>query len=303
MQHVINTPLLSRSILFGRFSLAAYSSSDPRNIPGLDHGRLTCDTRLPLGFESNTTDTQVLVCRWNNDIVVAFRGTELKLRDWLTDLSGSLVPCQHGGGKVHSGFQAALGSIFPQIVRSIQDIALPGKSRLFVCGHSLGGALSLLFAGRYQRESHGAGQSLPPLFEVFTYGAPRVGDADFATEFHRLPIADHTFCWVDPEDPVTRVAPASLNYRHAVQRQLTVDKNGWVRRTDIDGSVLPDDGEQTLLNQLMGLLQRVSIAASLEASSHKLERAYLQQLRRAAQHSADPSQVLSATELLEEGTA
>ncbi|MFM7837113.1 MAG: lipase family protein, partial [Planctomycetaceae bacterium] len=106
--HVIDAPLLSRSMLFCRLSLAAYSGSDPRQIPGLDNGKLTRDTRLPLGFESNQTDTQVLVCCWNNDVVVAFRGTELKLRDWLTDLTGSLVPCRHGRGKVHSGFQTAL---------------------------------------------------------------------------------------------------------------------------------------------------------------------------------------------------
>lgn len=39
----------------------------------------------------NKTDTQVLVCRWNDDVVAAFRGTELKLRDWLSDLDGKLV--------------------------------------------------------------------------------------------------------------------------------------------------------------------------------------------------------------------
>lgn len=284
--HVIDAPLLSRSMLFCRLSLAAYSDSDPRQIPGLDNGKLTRDTRLPLGFESNQTDTQVLVCCWNNDVVVAFRGTELKLRDWLTDLTGSLVPCRHGQGKVHSGFQTALDSVFPQILRTIQNITVPGTSRIFVCGHSLGGALSLLFASRYLPESQAAGTGLPPLCEVFTYGAPRVGDADFATAFRNSPIAEHTHCWVNQEDPVTRVAPASLSYRHAVQRQLYVDRDGWVRRTDIDGTVLPDDGEQTLLQQVTGLLQRASIAASLEASSHKLERSYLQQLQLAAQHSA-----------------
>ena len=297
MPHVIDDSLLSRSILFCRFSLAAYSGSDPRQIPGLNNRGLTRDTRLPLGFESNRTDTQVLVCRWYNDIVVAFRGTELKLRDWLTDLTGSLVPCTHGSGRVHSGFQSALESVFPQILRSINQIADSENNRIFVCGHSLGGALSLLFADRYQREPHRAGQALPPLCEVFTYGSPRVGDADFAAEFRRSPIAERTCCWINSEDPVTRVAPASLNYRHAVQRQLCVDKDGWVRRTDIDGSVLPDGGEQTKLQQLMGLLQRVSIAASLEASSHKLERSYLQQLRQAAQHQADPSKVLDARDL------
>jgi triacylglycerol lipase len=290
MPHVIDDSLLSRSILFCRFAAAAYSNTDPRRIPGLNNGKLTCDTRLPLGFASNETDTQVLVCRWNDDVVVAFRGTELKLRDWLTDLTGSLVPCQNGTGQVHSGFQAALNSVYPQVIRSINDIVVAGKSRIFVCGHSLGGALSLLFADRYLREASRAGHTSIPLREVFTYGAPRVGDSDFSNNFRKTPIAANTFCWVDQEDPVTRVAPVSLHYRHAVQRQLCVDKDGWVRHTDIDGTVLPEEGDQSVLLQVQGLLQRASIAASLQASSHKLETSYLQHLLQAFQHSTHPQE-------------
>lgn len=288
MPHVIDDSLLSRSILFCRFSIVAYSDGDPRNLHGLDNGRLTHDTRVPLGFQRNETDTQVLVCRWNNDVVVAFRGTELKLRDWMTDLTGSLVPCQNGTGQVHSGFQQALDSVYPQLIRSINNIVLAGKSRVFVCGHSLGGALALLFADRYLRETSGAGQSPVPLREVFTYGAPRVGDSAFADSFRKSPIAAHTHCWIDREDPVTRVAPVSFQYRHAVQRQLLVDKDGWVRRTDIDSTVLPDEGERSVLSQVLGLLQRASIAASLEASSHSLKTSYLNHLVRAFSHSTHP---------------
>jgi triacylglycerol lipase len=286
MPHVIDDSLLSRSLLFCRFSLAAYSSLDPRLISGLNNGKLSCDMRLPPDSQENETDTQVLVCRWNDDVVVAFRGTELKLRDWLTDLKGRLVACEGGGGRVHSGFQSALHSVYPQIIRSINNIALIGKSRLFVCGHSLGGALSLLFASYYQHETLNAAQALPPLHEVFTYGAPRVGDGRFADRFRTLPIAPHTHCWVHREDPVTRVAPASLSYRHAVQRQLFVDNDHWVRHTDIDSTVLPEDGEQTKLQDVLGFLHRATIATSLEASTHKLENSYLQQLKNAAEKSA-----------------
>lgn len=278
MQHVINNRLLNRSLLFCRFSMAAYQSGDPRLTPGLQTGQLTLDTRLPLGFAANETDTQVLVCRWNNDVVVAFRGTELKLQDMLTDLRASLVPCTGGPGQVHHGFQSALNSVYPQIVRAISQITIAGTSRLYVCGHSLGGALSMLFAGRYVRERAFDGQRQPSLAEVFTYGAPRVGDADFASNYRKSPAGSVTFCWVANQDPVTRVAPASLRYRHAVPRQLCVDNAGWVRHTDIDGIVVAEAAEQTLLQQVMDLLQHASIAASLEASSHKLEQSYLQQL-------------------------
>ena len=158
---------------------------------------------------------------------------------------------------------------------------------VFVCGHSLGGALALLFASRYQQESAGAGQSLPRLCEVFTYGAPRVGDVACADSYRKTSIAEHTYCWADREDPVTRVAPVSMNYRHAVQRQLYVDKDGWVRRTDIDSTVLPEDDKPGILQQFAGFAQQISIAASLQASSHKLKTSYLQQLEEAAKQPAN----------------
>jgi hypothetical protein len=279
--HVITKQELDRSLLFCRFSMAAYSNSDPRQIPELHTGQLTCDIRLPPGSQPNSTDTQVLVCRWNSDVVVAFRGTELKLRDLLTDLTGSLVPCEGGVGRVHSGFQSALRSVYPEIIKYVQEIAIPNKSRLFVCGHSLGGALSLLFASRYLRDPGVAACTSPRLAEIFTYGAPRVGDGSFADDFRNLPADLKCFCWVDAEDPVTRMAPASLKYRHAAKRQLIVDKNGWVRHTDIDGLVVSDDDESSLLQRLLNSLQHVTIAASIEASSHKLETSYLHQLLKA----------------------
>jgi triacylglycerol lipase len=235
----------------------------------------------------NKTDTQVLVCRWNDDVVAAFRGTELKLRDWLSDLNGKLVPNQGGGGRVHSGFQTALNSVYPEIMHCIDAVAEPGKRRLFVCGHSLGGALALLFASRYQQESAGAGQSRPRLCEVFTYGAPRIGDVACADSYRKTSIAEHTYCWADREDPVTRVAPVSMNYRHAVQRQLYVDKDNWVRRRDIDITVPPEHDEPGIPQRFAGLTQTVNIAVSLQASSHKLETSCLQQLKDAARRQAN----------------
>lgn len=83
----------------------------------------------------NKTDTQVLVCRWNDDVVAAFRGTELKLRDWLSDLDGKLVPNQGGGGRVHSGFQTALNSVYSEIVHCMDAMAESGARRLFACVH------------------------------------------------------------------------------------------------------------------------------------------------------------------------
>jgi hypothetical protein len=68
-----------------------------------------------------------------------------------------------------------------------------------------------------------------------------------------------------------------------VQRQLFVDNDHWIRHTDIDSTVQPEDGEQTILQDVLGFLKQATIATSLEASSHKLENSYMQQLKKAAE--------------------
>ena len=283
MPHVINNAHLKRSLLFCRFATAAYEKTDPRNTPGLGTGQLTCDTRLPLGHVDNPTDTQALVCLWNNDVVVAFRGTERNFRDWRTDAKGFLVPLHTGSGEVHSGFLDAIDFMYPHIMKSVSQLARGSNCRIFVTGHSLGGALAMLFANRFVNDAHHDNVSLA---EVFTYGSPRVGDPDFVAAYRRSAAGNCTFQWVDKEDPVTRVAPFSLNYRHTIQRQLYVDADGWVRHTDIDATVAPGKDEGNLFDSVLELIQRLKIVAGLDGTSHSLDQSYLPQILRATSKSA-----------------
>jgi hypothetical protein len=283
MPHVIDTGLLKRSLLFCRFAAAAYAKTDPRNTPGLSADKLPWYKRLPLGNIYNPTDTQALVCQWNNDIVVAFRGTERNFRDWRTDARGFLVPLHGGSGEVHNGFLDAMDFIYPNIMSSVSQRLQGSNCRIFVTGHSLGGALAMLFANRFVNDAHHDNVSLA---EVFTYGSPRVGDPDFVAAYRRSAAGNCTFQWVDKEDPVTRVAPFSLNYRHTIQRQLYVDADGWVRHTDIDATVASGKDEGNLFDSVLGLIQRLKIVAGLDGTSHSLEQSYLPQILRATSKSA-----------------
>jgi hypothetical protein len=88
-------------------------------------------------------------------------------------------------------------------------------------------------------------------------------------------------------DPVTRVAPASLNYRHTIQRQLYVDSEGWVRRMDIDATVEPNEGNDGAFDSVLTMFNTIRIAVKLDGSRHRLETSYLHQLQLADGKPAD----------------
>lgn len=116
---------------------------------------------------------------------LVFRGTD-QLRDWLANVQA--VPRRWPrGGLVHRGFLRALLRVWRPLRTHL--VGCPGP--LFVAGHSLGGALATL-----------AGSALRPR-AVYTFGAPRVGDAAFGATL-RAPL----FRVENRSDLVTRVPPA-----------------------------------------------------------------------------------------------
>lgn len=94
--------------------------------------------------------------------ILVFRGTDGP-RDWRTNVKTGLVSWEPGG-RVHAGFKTALNDVWQELDEALAAQAAP----LLYTGHSLGGALATLAAGRR-----------PPL-AVYTFGAPRIGDEAFA---------------------------------------------------------------------------------------------------------------------------
>ena len=146
-------------------------------------------------------------------IVFVFRGTRLQIHtlldaaevvtlnqnDLLTD-SQFLPAVFKVGGKVHSGFLRAFIDISDRLDAIVQA-RQPGQ-RIWLTGHSLGGALATLAAAHL-----GPG----PIQGLYTFGCPRVGNAAFAGV---LPTRSY-IRFVHRDDWVPTVPPDFLGYVHA----------------------------------------------------------------------------------------
>ncbi len=188
-------------------------------IEGIDSRQFFEEILKKSGFKLLGTidikETQAFACKYEKVgeeyIVVAFRGTEQKISDWLTDARAIPFEAtdQNTGKtmKVHTGFREALlintkdgKTVFENVTEllgSAEAKDANGKPLpVFVTGHSLGGALALLTARDLDKELDGA---------CYTYGAPRVGNYEHF-RYIKMPV----FRIVNSVDIVPRVPPGAL---------------------------------------------------------------------------------------------
>jgi triacylglycerol lipase len=167
----------------------------------------------------NCRETSGFVAGNDKMVLVAFRGTEPeKLRDWMTDVDIPLVDFL--GGKAHAGFARAITYVWDDMLAAIKSMQTNAQS-LWFTGHSLGAALATLAAARLRLESDTAVNGL------YTFGSPRVGDADLAMRFNQ-DFRSRNFRYVNNADVVTRVASRALGYRD-VGTFLFFDKTGSIQ--------------------------------------------------------------------------
>ncbi|WP_455915437.1 lipase family protein [Pantoea agglomerans] len=142
-------------------------------------------------------DTRLFTVECASHVLVAWCGTD-SLLNALTDLSFApkrCLPELAGAGSVHGGFLEA----YQLAKRKFEDkfnalkIIIKKNKPLFICGHSLGGALALLFAAEMK-------ENLPVLY---TYGMPR--------SFTRSAIASlggiTHYRHVNDNDTITQIPP------------------------------------------------------------------------------------------------
>ena len=134
-----------------------------------------------------------------DELIVAFRGTlpdvantadtskqMLSFEDWINDADYS-PQVDPKLGQVHAGFKGAFDQVWPGLQQQIVAWQKAGKigpgTKVYVTGHSKGGALAMLAALTLKSEK------LTPVTEVITFGSPRVGGPDFAAKYAAAGIA------------------------------------------------------------------------------------------------------------------
>lgn len=159
-------------------------------------------------------DTQYFVMSDKENIVVVFRGSD-DLKDWFSNFQALYDPGPLKDTKVHEGFQDAL---FPSVISltHLIDSAAPEKKRIWVTGHSLGGALCSLYAGMLIEHCY-------KVYGIYTYASPRPGNGAFESKLNNRVIGPH-FRVVNAGDIVPHVPPEPF-YSHPGKRVILKEED------------------------------------------------------------------------------
>ena len=234
-------PSWSNAWWLSDFSMLAYGDRD-YVVNGLEGSGFT--TRPEYFFEKEAT--QCFIAESADAIVVAFRGTELpqfnvdaffsvtptlmslaatmgaitttlfrstaaSVNDWLGNANLALTPLapnDSSQGLVHTGFLQAFKAVADNLNDTLNTLLAQKPRPVWYTGHSLGGALATLAATSFKNPG-----------ALYTYGAPRVGDARFAQAFPGT-ISTTRFCVLgDPVPLVPTSSPGipfitSIGYAH-----------------------------------------------------------------------------------------
>jgi predicted lipase len=138
----------------------------------------------------------VYAIRAGRDAILAFRGTQSR-GSILQDLK--VIRRRTPEGRLHAGFADGYADIHSHVVSRLRRFS---AKRVWLTGHSLGGALALLAAWLLKRK-------FVPVHEVCTFGAPMIGNKTACEAFNRE-FSGRIFRYINGRDPVPKLPTLSL---------------------------------------------------------------------------------------------
>lgn len=146
-------------------------------------------------------ETQCFLCCDNKVVLVAFRGSEAKLGDWLGNLN--TLSTARAYGDVHRGFLNGFQAVQGRLEGFIANYTnLP----IVITGHSLGGALAVIAAAEWVEKRKGRAA----VTSIYTFGQPGVG-FDGLSELMDINYSNGYYRFVNDMDIVTMLPPL---YKH-----------------------------------------------------------------------------------------
>lgn len=165
---------------------------------------------------SSGDDAYAFVGKLNGDCLLAFRGTsdlsgwisDLKSLD-LVDLTAAGVTCSNQGTpcKVGSGFMTNYNSIASYITGNLTAIGCSSSSPLTVTGHSLGASEAAIAMFDLKNQGY-------TIAKTYTFGQPRVGDANFAAAFEAAFGSVEPWRLTHAADPIAHLPLESQGFTH-----------------------------------------------------------------------------------------
>lgn len=165
-------------------------------------------------------DTQGYVMSNETDIICVFRGSE-SIEDWFANFQAVRDPGPLNGTLAHEGFQDAL---FPAVIAltNAVDSSEHKNKRIWVTGHSLGGALCSLYSGMMIENGY-------DIYGIYTFASPRPADDTFASALNGAMVSGPHYRVVNEGDIVPHVPPEPF-FSHP-GRRIILEKSKIERST------------------------------------------------------------------------
>ena len=172
--------------------------------------------------------THAFVAAGRGTTFITFAGTDpVVLANWISDFDTHLTSTGVAAG------YAEAASIVLDRIREMATKRSDTEKKLFLGGHSLGGALAVVSASKL------APNASTTVDAVYTFGMPRPGSGDFARDYN-TDLGLLTYRLVHAEDLVPSVAPSEMGFRH-VGRYLHCARRGRYDERDLATDTLSDD--------------------------------------------------------------
>lgn len=157
-----------------------------------------------LGFESETLNDgsmQGYALAIGDTVVLCFRGTEIDdPSDVLQDLK--FIRSRKSGGSIHGGFDSGYMGMHRQVLKFLDQHR---PARVWITGHSLGGALSVVCAYHLLQDTK------VEIAGIMTFGQPMTVSKDLAASLDSQ-IGDKYVYFINDMDPVARAVEPYVHF-------------------------------------------------------------------------------------------